>query len=106
MILMLHVLENIRSIILWVRILVWFTIYHRLLIGRDGYLDQSEAYDVYANKKCRWSLHFSWIMGFVEYSWINWNKMIILANMISYQIDWGRSAECRRRIMITEYAVT
>ena len=27
----------------WARILV--TIYRRLLIGRDGHLDQSEAYD-------------------------------------------------------------
>ena len=29
-----------------VRILVQVTIYRRLLIGRDGYLDQSEAYDI------------------------------------------------------------
>ena len=28
------------------RILVQVTIYRRLLIGRDGYLDQSEAYDI------------------------------------------------------------
>ena len=28
------------------RILVQVTIYHRLLIGRDGHLDQSEAYDI------------------------------------------------------------
>ena len=27
------------------RILVQVTIYRRLLFGRDGYLDQSEAYD-------------------------------------------------------------
>ena len=30
----------------WGRILVQFTIYRRLLIGRDGHLDQSEAYDI------------------------------------------------------------
>ena len=30
----------------WPRILVQVTIYRRLLIGRDGRLDQSEAYDV------------------------------------------------------------
>ena len=29
-----------------VRILVQVTIYRRLLIGRDGNLDQSEAYDI------------------------------------------------------------
>ena len=28
------------------RIIVQVTIYHRLLIGRDGHLDQSEAYDI------------------------------------------------------------
>ena len=28
------------------RILVKVTIYRRLLIGRDGHLDQSEAYDI------------------------------------------------------------
>ena len=28
------------------RILVQATIYHRLLIGRDGHCDQSEAYDI------------------------------------------------------------
>ena len=28
------------------RILVQVTIYRRLLIGRDGHLDQSEAYDM------------------------------------------------------------
>ena len=28
------------------RILVHVTIYRRLLIGRDGHLDQSEAYDI------------------------------------------------------------
>ena len=33
-----------------VRILVQFTIYRRLLIGRDGRLDQSEAYEsIYRN---------------------------------------------------------
>ena len=30
----------------WARILVQFTRYRRLLIGRDGNLDQSEAYDL------------------------------------------------------------
>ena len=30
----------------WVRILVQVTIYRSLLIGRDGHLDQSEAYDI------------------------------------------------------------
>ena len=30
----------------WARILVQVTIYCRLLIGRDGHLDQSEAYDI------------------------------------------------------------
>ena len=31
------------------RILVQVTIYRRLLIGRDGHLDQSKAYDIYRN---------------------------------------------------------
>ena len=30
----------------WSRILVEVTIYRGLLIGRDGYLDQSEAHDI------------------------------------------------------------
>ena len=30
----------------WGHILVQVTIYRRLLIGRDGHLDQSEAYDI------------------------------------------------------------
>ena len=30
----------------WARILVQVTIYRRLLIGRDGHLDQSETYDI------------------------------------------------------------
>ena len=30
-----------------IRILVQVTIYRRLRIGRDGHLDQSEAYDIY-----------------------------------------------------------
>ena len=30
----------------WTRILVQVMIYHTLLIGRDGHLDQSEAYDI------------------------------------------------------------
>ena len=30
----------------WARILVQVTIYRRLLIGRDGHLDQSETYDL------------------------------------------------------------
>ena len=33
-------------IMYWARILVQVTIYRRLLIGRDGHLDQSEAYDI------------------------------------------------------------
>ena len=32
--------------IVWGRILVQVTIYRRLLVGRDGHLDQSEAYDI------------------------------------------------------------
>ena len=32
--------------ITWGRILVQVTIYRRLRIGRDGHLDQSEAYDL------------------------------------------------------------
>ena len=35
-----------HSISIWVRILVQVMIYRRLLIGRDGHLDQSEAYDI------------------------------------------------------------
>ena len=31
----------------WARIRVQVTIYHRLRIGRDGHLDQSEAYDIW-----------------------------------------------------------
>ena len=31
---------------IWVHILVQVTTYRRLLIGRDGHLDQSEAYDI------------------------------------------------------------
>ena len=34
------------SLVAWGRILVQVTIYRRLLIGRDGHLDQSEAYDI------------------------------------------------------------
>ena len=30
----------------WARILVQVTIYRRLLIGRDGHLDQSKAHDI------------------------------------------------------------
>ena len=30
----------------WARVLVQVTIYCRLRIGRDGHLDQSEAYDI------------------------------------------------------------
>ena len=33
----------------WSRILVQVTIYRMFLIGRDGYLDQSEAYDIYGS---------------------------------------------------------
>ena len=32
--------------VIWARILVQVTTYRRLLIGRDGHLDQSEAYDM------------------------------------------------------------
>ena len=35
-----------RPGIAWARILVQVTIYRRFLIGRDGHLDQSEAYDI------------------------------------------------------------
>ena len=35
-----------HQVIQRVRILVQVTIYRRLLIGRDGHLDQSEAYDI------------------------------------------------------------
>ena len=38
-----HVWNNFQN---RARILVQVTIYHRLLIGRDGHLDQSEAYDI------------------------------------------------------------
>ena len=37
---------SILSVRIWGRILVQVTIYRRLLIGRDGHLDQSEAYDI------------------------------------------------------------
>ena len=40
------------------RILVHVTIYRRLLIGRDGYLDQSEAYDISA---CQWQDEEQWL---------------------------------------------
>ena len=36
----------VKSDHFWARILVQVTIYRRLLIGRDGHLDQSEAYDI------------------------------------------------------------
>ena len=39
-------LQGSFDIITWARILAQFTIYRRLLIGRDGHLDQSEAYDI------------------------------------------------------------
>ena len=38
--------ESTVDVRVWVRILVQVTIYRRLLIGRDGHLDQSEAYDL------------------------------------------------------------
>ena len=38
--------DNNLSLITRSRILVQVTIYRGLLIGRDGYLDQSEAYDI------------------------------------------------------------
>ena len=37
---------NLTSIDVRTRILVQVTIYRKLLIGRDGHLDQSEAYDI------------------------------------------------------------
>ena len=37
---------QIWCFVCWVRILVQVTKYRRLLIGRDGHLDQSEAYDI------------------------------------------------------------
>ena len=41
-----HPMKLIIVIRIWGRILVQVTIYRRLLIGRDGHLDQSEAYDI------------------------------------------------------------
>ena len=41
-----HVDLSIVSVYHRARILVQVTIYRRLLIGRDGHLDQSEAYDI------------------------------------------------------------
>ena len=38
--------KKLNRIRFWGRILVQVTIYCRLLIGRDGHLDQSEAYDI------------------------------------------------------------
>ena len=38
--------QILRFPLLRARILVQVTIYRRLLIGRDGHLDQSEAYDI------------------------------------------------------------
>ena len=35
-----------KGLLIWDRIFVQVTIYRRLLIGRDGHLDQSEAYDI------------------------------------------------------------
>ena len=40
-----HTLSSM-NILHWARILVQVTIYRRLLIGRDGHLDQSEGYDI------------------------------------------------------------
>ena len=37
---------ELRGVKSWARILVQVTIYRRLLIGRDGHLDQSEAYNI------------------------------------------------------------
>ena len=43
----LHLADILISMILIrARILVQVTIYRRLLIGRDGHLDQPEAYDI------------------------------------------------------------
>ena len=38
--------EKLQPPRVWVRILVQVTIYRSLQIGRDGHLDQSEAYDI------------------------------------------------------------
>ena len=47
---MVHVAAAARHILKyfdpWAHILVQFTIYRKLLIGRDGHPDQSEAYDI------------------------------------------------------------
>ena len=40
------IFDFIDILSIWARILVQVTIYRRLLIGRDGHLDQSEAYDI------------------------------------------------------------
>ena len=40
------ILEFCTPLWSWARILVQVTINRRLLIGRDGHLDQSEAYDL------------------------------------------------------------
>ena len=42
----LHYMSVLRSQMSWARILVQVMIYRRLVIGRDGHLDQSEAYDI------------------------------------------------------------
>ena len=42
--LLLNICDQIDLI--WARILIQVTINRRLLIGRDGHLDQSEAYDL------------------------------------------------------------
>ena len=39
-------IEKKATLRIWARILVQVTIYRRLLIGRDGHLDQSEACDI------------------------------------------------------------
>ena len=39
-------LRKVMFIVFWSRILEQVTIYRRLQIGRDGHIDQSEAYDI------------------------------------------------------------
>ena len=41
-----HELGDAEDVPVWARILVQATIYGRLLIGRDGHLNQSEAYHI------------------------------------------------------------
>ena len=50
-----NILYHCMYVWIWVRILVQVKIYRRLLIGRDGHIDQSEAYDIYRKYgPCNW----------------------------------------------------